>query len=27
VLIMGVFFWILDFFLLKVTQMLTGRGA
>lgn len=27
VVIMGVFFWILDFFLLKVTQMLTGRGA
>lgn len=27
VVIMGVFFWILDFFLLKVTQMLTGRGV
>jgi len=27
VIIMGVFFWILDFFLLKITQMLTGRGV
>lgn len=27
VLVMGVFFWILDFFLLKVTRMLTGQGS
>lgn len=27
VVIMGVFFWILDFFLLKLTQMLTGQGG